>query len=103
MSSQPILLIEQSVHSRLREVILNLYSVLVRAHLKCCVQLLEIPIKEDGDLLEQVFTEAHQDLKGAMRELERSFLQCHVLTGQGGMALKRKRAGLDKKKKNTLL
>lgn len=59
------------------------------------------PTKEDGDLLEQVFTEAFQDLKRDMRELERGFSQCHVVTEQWGMALKRKTADLDNRKKKS--
>lgn len=62
-----------------------------------------IPIKEDEDLLEQVFTEAFQDLKGATREPERDFLQCHVLTAQERMTLKRKRTSLNNKKKKSSL
>jgi len=43
-----------------------------------------------GDLIA-----AFQCLKGPARELERDFLQRHVLIGQGVMALNQKRVDLD--------
>ncbi|KAJ7400189.1 hypothetical protein BTVI_107585 [Pitangus sulphuratus] len=53
--------IKSSVGSRLKEVILTLYSALMRPHLECCIQLWEPQHKKDVDLLEfkqQLLTES---------------------------------------------
>lgn len=50
--------IKRSVPSRLREVILLLYSTLTRSHLEYCVQLWEAQHKKDMDLLAWVWGKA---------------------------------------------
>ncbi|GAB0180750.1 mitochondrial enolase superfamily member 1 [Grus japonensis] len=46
--------IRKSIASRARQVILSLYSALVRLHLACCVQCWALQYKRDMDILERV-------------------------------------------------
>jgi len=64
LAAQKANCIKRSMASRAREVILLLYSVLVRPHLKYCIQMWSPQYRRDVDLLEHIQRMATKMIQG---------------------------------------
>jgi len=71
--------IKKSGASRSSEVLLPLYSALVRSHLQCCVQFWVSHFKKDEELLERVHWRATRMMKGTGASLLRGKAEGAVL------------------------
>lgn len=112
MSQQPALAIKkmygvpeclrQSIASRLRIVILPLYSALLRSHMGCCVQFRAPEYKRDVDVLERVQWRTMKMIKGLdhllceerLKELGLFSLEKRMLRGNSSMRANTWREGI---------
>ena len=85
--------ITRRVASRLREVMLPLYSALMRPYPEYCIQLWVPQHRKDTDMVKWVQRSLY--VEPFIRKAERDFLRGPVVTEQGAMVLNSKRVEPD--------